>query len=57
MKMLSQAGIQNTAEGQPPDAPAPSNRDVVPFVIRSCYNFFGPPKNSCEVARVYICLT
>lgn len=34
-----------------------SNRDVVPFVIRSCYNFFGPPKNSCEIARVYICLT
>lgn len=42
MKMLNQAGINNSAEGNPPDTCVPLNRDTVSFIIRSCYGFLVP---------------
>lgn len=41
MEMLSQAGIQNSASGHPPDTFIALNREVVSFAIRSCYGL-GP---------------
>lgn len=41
MKMLSQAGINNNAWGNSPDAFVPLNKDMASFFIKSRYSFLG----------------